>query len=364
MHELAKLEAEYWQARCREPESLHPGINRWVERRLVEHKARSITFEIAREAAFLHVEELTGVTPQEQRFHPDIQRVRMALQSSVMLWSNHRLTQQVYDFDATLSEELAGSANLDDKDYLVDDEDKPIPADVLKQAPFASFVVAPNLEGSLRSFFVSIYEGLGAAAKNSLMMEVQAHLSTTESIRETSASVILKAGQSLREALDDFYRSMANNSAFVNLPAEARSNVTEGFPAWEAMYRLLRQALPFVLYLCAINKDVAGQTAAPPEPRKTKKGIRFFPAERPSISGVGVRIGSTLRAARARAQSNESVGEAGHKLQPHLRRRHWHTYWKGPRHDPARRERVLYFLSEIPVNMNTGEEPEPTVHPV
>ncbi|MCD8491987.1 MAG: hypothetical protein LRY51_08830, partial [Geovibrio sp.] len=57
-----------------------------------------------------------------------------------------------------------------------------------------------------------------------------------------------------------------------------------------------------------------------------KKGLRFFPADKPLIFTVGESIGQKLR-----EQSFHTHGKKGKVKRPHLRRAHWHGYWTGPR---------------------------------
>lgn len=128
------------------------------------------------------------------------------------------------------------------------------------------------------------------------------------------------------------------------------------------------QIAPFVsvsLYLCAEDPDVVdlrGRKERPgnPEPAKTKKGPRVFPADSATSWQVGYRIGAALRRGQnAMREEAETTGENGSRAtpRPHIRRAHWHAYWTGPRQ--CAQKAILKWLPPIPVG--TGEL-VPTIH--
>ncbi len=113
-----------------------------------------------------------------------------------------------------------------------------------------------------------------------------------------------------------------------------------------------RYALPaclnLILYLCADEADF-GDRARPrnPEPTKTKKGMKLFPASAPRYWSVGQTLGEKLReAVRLR---NEDAGERSGPS-PHLRRAHWHSYWVGK----GRKDIRVRWLHPILVGINAG----------
>jgi hypothetical protein len=80
--------------------------------------------------------------------------------------------------------------------------------------------------------------------------------------------------------------------------------------------------LSLLLYLCANDPDIAGRKPDTPQPKKTKKGIRFFPAPRMSVREVGFNLGKKIRYA---AETTDS----GPAKAAHIRKAHWHLYWTG-----------------------------------
>lgn len=110
---------------------------------------------------------------------------------------------------------------------------------------------------------------------------------------------------------------------------------------------LAEQLTPFVLlilYLCSNEPDVQDKehpdfTPQKATPKKTKKGIRFFMADNCRSWEVGSKIGQKIRDSHS-----ESLKLSGSK-RPHLRRAHWHGYWKGSR--KGDREYILKWIQPM-----------------
>ena len=118
------------------------------------------------------------------------------------------------------------------------------------------------------------------------------------------------------------------------------------------------QAAPLVnlvLYLCSAGADIRdNKERSPTRPSavKTKKGLRLFPAHRPTVWETGFRIGATLRKAEEQIASEYQGGtHAGPR--PHIRVAHWHSFWTGPTKEPEKRRLLVKWLPPIPVG--TGE---------
>ena len=124
-----------------------------------------------------------------------------------------------------------------------------------------------------------------------------------------------------------------------------------------------------VLYLCSQAAEVrtgggGDRRPFPPQPVKTKKGVRLFPPERPAPWEVGYRLGAALRAALAGHEA--STGSSGDHAspRPHVRRAHWHSFWVGQKDLPETRSVVLKWLPPIPVNVQDVGGLTPTVRDV
>lgn len=93
---------------------------------------------------------------------------------------------------------------------------------------------------------------------------------------------------------------------------------------------LIRKVLPLILYLVseppAEDDHIKNPTLGYPSFKKTKKGLRLFPARGIRKWKVGESLGEIIRKERLVAYHGHS---AGTKKVPHLRRGHWHGYWHG-----------------------------------
>lgn len=109
-----------------------------------------------------------------------------------------------------------------------------------------------------------------------------------------------------------------------------------------------------LLYLCSVTADFGNGERRPknPEAKKTKRGWRMFPADKPTTWPVGERVGAALRSGYAAANSTGIDTHTGPR--PHIRRAHWHTYWTGPR--DGNQKPVLKWLPPIPINVENVDD--------
>lgn len=105
----------------------------------------------------------------------------------------------------------------------------------------------------------------------------------------------------------------------------------------------LMQAINMIIYVCAygLNGGTVPVTTKPefPMPRKTKKGWRIFPPDKPRIHVLGKEFGDMIR----KAESTYTPG-TGTSKRPHVRRAHWHSYWTGARQDADNRKLIVKWL--------------------
>jgi len=139
----------------------------------------------------------------------------------------------------------------------------------------------------------------------------------------------------------------------------ADSAVPDGFAA--AARSVYGRLLSLLLYLCADDADY--QRPPWPAPRRTKKGLRLFPPDQPSIWTVGERIGAVLRHATDPREPGTAAAD-GHRSSPraHVRAAHWHSFWRGAR--DGERERVVRWLPPILVGADGVTGLPVTVRPV
>lgn len=103
--------------------------------------------------------------------------------------------------------------------------------------------------------------------------------------------------------------------------------------------RHLGDALNVILYLCAQNAEYSRSEEKPSRPHlhKTKKGLRFFEADKPRIWRVGEEVGQRLQKQR------DAAAKSGYSLKPHMRRAHWHGFWSGPKNAEKRKFAVKWL---------------------
>ena len=103
-----------------------------------------------------------------------------------------------------------------------------------------------------------------------------------------------------------------------------------------------------LLYLCTPDPDYKGTSGPPsrPTPKKTKKGIRIFPAPGPRIVKVGDMIEEALKISMNQRSNHNTTRISGRRSpRPHIRRGHWHHYWIGPR--TGERKLILKWLHPL-----------------
>lgn len=97
----------------------------------------------------------------------------------------------------------------------------------------------------------------------------------------------------------------------------------------EKMAAQLYSIVSLLLYICSDEPEIddertPGESPKRPQAKRTKQGWRLFPADKPRVWNVGADAGEALR--------NSGIYESdGRTVKPHLRRAHWHGFWKGPR---------------------------------
>jgi hypothetical protein len=118
-----------------------------------------------------------------------------------------------------------------------------------------------------------------------------------------------------------------------------------------------------VLYLCVDDPDTATREMPTIEPHHA--GTTRVSPQDSTVIEAGWRLGAELTRARS-AASAEHDASTGRTVTPHLRRAHWHSYWTGPRSDPAARRVILRYVAPTIVGAHDAvdlttvrEVPEP-----
>jgi hypothetical protein len=122
----------------------------------------------------------------------------------------------------------------------------------------------------------------------------------------------------------------AENEAKRNRNAFAKDADFEDFDI-EVITSEITPLISFLLYLCTEQPDtdirLPQLTGTRPAYKKIKGQWRLFPAQKPRLFTVGRKIGQKLRQAETEITAAKM---ASGERSPHLRRAHWHGYWKGP----------------------------------
>jgi hypothetical protein len=126
-------------------------------------------------------------------------------------------------------------------------------------------------------------------------------------------------------------------------------------PGYEEFRAACRMAVACATYLCSEEPDVQG-TPSKLNARRIKLGK--LPLH-PTTWTVGARFGAAFRKARAERAASSGAGH-GSSPRPHVRRAHWHTFWRGT---GEKRERFVKWLPPIFVSVDRGDI-VPTIRPV
>jgi hypothetical protein len=271
------------------------------------------------------------------------------------LWVSHlsaaaawRVTQGIYRMDADLAESLAKT-----------ELDRELPTDVLTRLPEWCVFIEANLhwyQYAISGFFAFLEFDYETRTR-----ELRLVLDAGE--EWLPISLPIESG-SLKTAVEQFVgevrRQMERFNAKITIPLE------------EAEF--LDQVTPFVsmcLYLCSQEPDLQDaerrrEYPARPVPKKTRKGERLFPPDRPTVWEIGFRLGAALRQAREQSKTRHLEDPPWEKIRPigHIRRAHWHCYWSGSIKRPESRRAELRWLPPISVNLKKIDSLVAVLRPV
>jgi hypothetical protein len=267
----------------------------------------------------LNVDEVSGFTR------------KIGLLGTLAAW---RVTQGIYRFDQTLFEELWDTPMTK------------IPAEILRRLPaWCIYIELPNRV--FQGVFVHLDINPVNNSDNLILRFVKKETSTIDNSYEVALDLskgdVLAGLEAMCAMTDEILRQHGRQGRKPVVPAE--------------VLNILGNVVSLVLYLCSVNADYEKQQM--PIPKRTKKGLRFFPPPASKVIEVGTRIGAILRHGRAALESEEHT-EFGSSVRPHVRRAHYHHYWTGQK---SSQELILKWLSPILVNAENGEI-ETTIHPV
>lgn len=245
--------------------------------------------------------------------------------SELAALSGWRATQGIYRFDQILLENLLATPLEGD-----------LPADALRRLPeWCVYVEAPpamtvaSNQGPVRLHGSFAWVDRERGGGDILTLALDA-----EGVPLSVMHVPLRGTlvESIDSVAQQWRTNVADGSAYAMPPPDFAARAAE----------TARPILSMLLYLCADNADLGGERPSRPTPTKTKRGSRMFPPDRPRTWDVGVRIGAAIRSAQSEVRGDGDGGDARAGPRPHIRRAHWHHFWRGPRE--GARELIVRWL--------------------
>lgn len=245
-----------------------------------------------------------------------------------------RYSQGIYRFDEDVLASIAGTVPSGE-----------MPTEVLYRLPeWSVYIETPGLvwmDGVLHGFWAHL-----ECDANTERHELRLLLDTDDVL----VPVPMHLGPwTVTEAVDRAYSESRKHWHLTGLPESTLAGELDAETAAQGLYGLVS----LLLYICSDEPEIddqrePGAFPSRPRPTRTKKGWRLFPAKRPRVWDVGESLGMRLRSGA------EEAGEAtGRTVSAHLRRAHWHGFWKGPR--DGERHFTYKWLPPIPVGSTPPE---------
>ena len=248
--------------------------------------------------------------------------------STLLTW---RMTQGIYSFDPDVYEAVCSTLLKGD-----------IPLEVLLRLPeWCVYVETPGaIHSGLPQYGFFAHIDFEPRTKKPMLVLL---LDTSDGL----ASIPVQLGAwSLAESAE---RTIAESRAQIAAGnVMAASNVPDEITAALAAFRAtVEEPISLLLYLCSQAAEIGDGSRCPanPAPKRVKRGIRLFAAEKPSRWDVGVRLGAALRLAKRTA--SDSGDGSGNGVRPHVRRAHWHGFWSGSR-APQHASTRMFELKWLP----------------
>ena len=258
-----------------------------------------------------------------------------------------RPTQGVYRFHPTLLEELWRTPVTGD-----------LPGELFRNLPeWCVYIEAPGRDAGpgmpMHGFFAHLAPGEGGAETLELLFDLRAPM-----------PMLAPTRVHLHGTVQDSVYVTARSRMDPDL-ADAVSDLVDELV--RGYIEPLSSVLSVLLYLCSEApelRDAEGRrdAPAPPKPKRPRRRgqvERFAAASAPTVWETAFELGDRLEAAQGAAESDG--GESGRTVRPHVRRAHWHAYWRGPVDGP--RQRSLKWISPLLINAKAGPT-APTVRRV
>ena len=253
------------------------------------------------------------------------------------IWRKNKI---IYHFDSDMAAALADQAeDVKDTDVL--------PADLLMHLPYPCiYIKAPGLLEHMDGFWAWMDYDTNRQGPE---LRIQWVFDTMDASLPQVLHII--PGATLQECfLDTIQTTLEHTKGPVDVSRPADSS------------RIILKAIQLLLYILADNSDVEDEPA-PAQLRvvNNRKPTVLDKAGEVKAKSVGVRIGAAFRHAKARKSTNSSTG-TGSAKSPHMRRGHWHHYWRGPK--DGERELILHWTAPTMIHGDIGVDDNIVVYPV
>ncbi len=190
-----------------------------------------------------------------------------------------------------------------------------LPTDVLYHLPeWSLYIDTPGLkwmESEMYGFFAHLEHDVNTGrGELRLLIDCAAKL----------MSISLHLGNwTITEAIDRFMAEAKKQAVAAGVDFDPAPVLIE------AMSKDIYPLISLLLYVCSKGVDYPDNNRPQKaKPKRTKRGWKLFPADKPRIWLLGEKIGNNIR----NAGLTENTGS---KKSAHIRRAHWHGYWTGPR---------------------------------
>lgn len=254
-----------------------------------------------------------------------------------------RFSQGVYRFDQTLFRELTET-----------DISGPMPAKVLMRLPeWCFYVETPGCEYN-GDVLHGIYVHLDPEDRNGGTVDLRLLLDTP---CKGFVPIWIPLGPwTVEEALQKVAERAAESAQVMLGGEDLRQRFSK---VADEVSRSIKPFISLLLYICGEEPEIEHRTLPelkPIRPRARRVGSewRIMPPARVHEWDVGKKMGETLRALREHLAASEPTGRT---VTPHIRRAHWHGFWKGPKDG----ERIFThrWIPALPVGFRSqAEEPQ------
>lgn len=242
-----------------------------------------------------------------------------------------RLTQDIVRFDPTVRDEICATPLTGN-----------IPMDIFKQLPaWCIYVDAPVVHrgDDFSGFFVLLEKDTNTGQEElRFFFNAEDHL---------MPAFVYLGPHSVEDAIEKPNEVMRANSQLSGLPHVDQT-----------MDKGLMYAMSLTMYLCAYGfpgrTGVDKQVCARLNAKKTRKGWRTFPPDKVTVREIGNDLGEAIRKSLDGNVSHRETTGTHASPRPHIRRAHWHGFWRGPKN--GERTFALQWLPPIAVAAVATEE--------